>query len=79
MFSPRVKTGALMLEGLNALATTIYFSYLYFYMRDRFGFTNLENLSLAALNGLVYSIAVWFAGKFAQTRGYFFALRLVGE
>ncbi|HRZ38643.1 MAG TPA: MFS transporter [Candidatus Paceibacterota bacterium] len=76
MFSPRVKIGALVLEGLNALATTIYFSYLYFYMRDRFGFTNLENLSLAALNGLVYSIAVWFAGKFAQNRGYFFALRL---
>jgi MFS family permease len=76
MFSPRVKTGTLVLEGLNAVATTIYFSYLFFYLRDRFGFSNLENLAVAALNGLVYCIAVWFAGRFAQRRGYFLALRL---
>lgn len=76
MFSPRVKNSTLVLEGLNAVATTIYFSYLFFYMRDQFGFSNFENLALAAMNGFVYCIAVWFAGKFAQRRGYFFALRL---
>jgi len=76
MFSPRVKTGTFVLEGLNSVSTTIYFSYLFFHMRDRFGFTNLENLALAALNGLVYCIAVWFAGKFAQRRGYFVALQM---
>lgn len=76
MFSPRVKTGTLVIEGLNAVATTIYYNYLFFEMRDRFGFTNLGNLTMGALNGFVYCIVVWFAGKFAQQRGYFFALRL---
>ncbi len=76
MFSPRVKTGTLVLEGLNAVATTIYYNYLFFEMRDRFGFTNLGNLTMGALNGLVYCVVVWFAGKFAQRHGYFFALRL---
>jgi MFS family permease len=76
MFSPRVKVGAFVLEGLNAFATTLYFNYLFFHMREAFGFTNLGNLFLAAANGLVYTIAVWLAGRFAQTRGYFRALRL---
>ena len=49
MFSPRVKTGTLVLEGLNAVATTIYYNYLFFEMRDRFGFTNLGNLTMGAL------------------------------
>lgn len=76
MFTPRVKTGTFVLEGLNAFATSVYFNYLFFHMRDRYAFTNRENLALCALNGLVYCVAVWFGGKFAQRRGYFFALRL---
>lgn len=76
MFSPRVKAGVFVLEGLNALATTLYFTYLFFNMRDRFGFSNLQNLALAATSGLVYTVGVWYAGQFAQRRGYFLALKL---
>ncbi|HNQ88739.1 MAG TPA: MFS transporter [Verrucomicrobiota bacterium] len=76
MLSRRIKNGSFVLEGLNAFATTLFFTYLFFHMRDRFGFTNLGNLLLCAVSGLVYCIAVWFGGKFAQRHGYFFALRL---
>ncbi len=76
MFSSRVKVGVFVLEGLNALATTLYFTYLFFNMRDRFGFSNLQNLALAATSGLVYTVGVWYAGQFAQRRGYFLALKL---
>jgi predicted MFS family arabinose efflux permease len=76
MFTPTVKRGTFVLEGVNAFATSLYFNYLFFHMRDRFGFSNRENLTLCALNGLVYCLAVWYGGKFAQRRGYFVALRL---
>lgn len=76
MFSARVKTGVFVLEGLNAYATMVYFAYLFFFMRDRFGFTNLENLTLCAVNGAVYAGWVSFAGRFAQRHGYFRALKL---
>lgn len=71
-----LKIGYFVLEGLNAFATGFYFNYLFFFMQARFGFTNLDNLSLCALNGLVYMFAAWFGGKFAQKFGYFFALKL---
>ena len=57
-------------------ATAYYFNYLFFYLRMEFGFGNRENLFLAALNGFIYIFGSWFGGKFAQRRGYFFALRL---
>jgi len=76
MYSRRVKTGAFILEGLNAFATTLYLNYLFFHMRDQYGFSNLGNLSLSAANGFVYTFAAWFGGQFAQRRGYFLALRL---
>lgn len=75
MFTPRVKAGVFVLEGLNAYATTVYFTYLFFFMRERFGFTNLENLTLCALNGAVYAVWVALAGHYAQRRGYFHALK----
>jgi predicted MFS family arabinose efflux permease len=76
MYSNRVKTGVFVLEGLNALATSLYFNYLFFHMRAEFGFTNVGNLVLCAVNGLVYAVASWFGGQFAQRQGYFVALRL---
>ena len=75
-FSPRVKTGTYVLEGLNAFSTTLYFNYLFFHTRDQFGFTNLGNLTLAALNGLAYVSVVGMAGRFAQKYGYFRALKV---
>ena len=77
---PRVTTRKLQaayfqIEGLNSFATVLYLNYLYFLTRDRFGFGNQRNLALAALLGLVYTIAAWQGGKFAQRRGYFPALK----
>jgi predicted MFS family arabinose efflux permease len=72
----KIKLACFTLEGLNSAATVFYFNYLYFFMRDRFGFDNKHNLALAAWLGFVYVLAAWQAGKFAQRRGYFFALKL---
>jgi predicted MFS family arabinose efflux permease len=72
----KIKFSCFTLEGLNSFATVLYFNYLYFFMRDQFGFGNKRNLALAALLGFVYALAAWQAGKFAQRRGYFFALKI---
>jgi len=72
----RVKFSCFSLEGINSFAVVLYFNYLYFFMRDRFGFDNKSNLALAAFLGLVYAIAAWQAGKFARHKGCFNALKL---
>jgi predicted MFS family arabinose efflux permease len=72
----KIKFSCFTLEGLNSFATVLYFNYLYFLMRDAFGFGNKRNLELAAFLGFVYTFAAWQAGKFAQRRGYFTALKL---
>jgi predicted MFS family arabinose efflux permease len=72
----KIKFFCFTLEGLNSFATVLYFNYLYFFMRDRFGFDNKHNLALAAFLGFVYTISAWQAGKFAQRRGYFLALKV---
>ena len=64
------------IEGINSFAVVIYFNYLYFFFRDRFGFDNKHNLALAALIGLIYTFASWQAGKFAQRYGNFTALKI---
>lgn len=76
MYSRQVKTGVFVLEGLNALATTYYFYYAYFFMRSTFGFTTLQNLMLAAGMGFIYMIAAIFCGGFARKHGYFFSLKI---
>ena len=68
------KTGYFVLEGLNSFATSFYFYYLFFLMQRHNGFGNVENLSLAALNGLIYALTAWLAGRFGQRFGYFKAL-----
>ena len=72
----RLKTGYYTLEGINAFATAYYFYYLFFFMRDRFGYGNIENLLLSAANGFIYMFAAWYGGRFAQRFGYYRALRL---
>ncbi len=72
----RVKTFCFTLEGTSSFATSLNSYYLYFYMRDQFGFGNKENLAFAASNGLIYTISAWQAGKFAQRHGYFTALKI---
>lgn len=71
----RIKLTVFTLEGLNSFGTVFYFNYLYFWMRDEFGFGNKRNLALASALGLVYAVAAWQTGKFTQRRGYFSALK----
>jgi predicted MFS family arabinose efflux permease len=78
MLSPtaRFHAGCYAIEGINSFATVIYCNYLYFYFRDEFGFSDGRNLLLAAMAGLVYMIAAWQAGRFAQRCGCFTAMKL---
>lgn len=61
---------------MNSFATVLYFNYLYFFLRSRFGFDDKHNLMVAALLGLIYTLASWQAGRLAQRWGYFNALKL---
>ena len=76
MFSRRLKTGYFILEGLNSAATVYYFYYIYFYMKEVFGFDNKANLCLAMLSGGTYGLLAWVGGRFAQRFGYFTALKI---
>ena len=71
----RLKPWYYVLEGLNAFGTSYYFSYLFFYMQARFGFGDLQNLMLSALNGFVYMGGSWLGGRMAQRFGYLRALK----
>ena len=57
------------IEFFCCYATVFYSNFLFFYMKSAFGFGALENLLLAALNGLVYTFAAWQGGLFAQRHG----------
>src|SRR5258706_524638 len=72
----QLKTGYFALAALNTLATSYYFNYLFFFLRDRFGFGNRENLFVSALHGFIYTFAAWQCGKFAEQRGYVLSLKL---
>jgi MFS family permease len=76
MTQQRLKGGYFVVEGINAFATAFYFNYLFFFMQARFGYGNMENLALGATNGLIYLVAAYYGGRFAQAHGYFLALRL---
>jgi predicted MFS family arabinose efflux permease len=70
------RAGCYAIEGINSFAMVIYCNYIYFFFHDRFGFSDRDNLLLAALAGLVYMISAWQAGRFAQRRGCFTAMKL---
>lgn len=77
LMSPRqFKIGYLVLTWLNIYAVAYYFNYLFFHLRNDFGFGNRENLLFAALNGLIYVPASWYGGKFTQRHGCFAALKV---
>jgi MFS family permease len=76
MFSRRSKIIYFVLEGLNSFALVYFLSFFYFFMKKQYGFGNAENLALAALNGGVYAVVSFWAGKFGSRFGYFAALRL---
>jgi MFS family permease len=72
----RFKTACYTIEGLGSFGTVLFFNYLYFFMQARHGFSDKDNLALAALLGLTYTFASWQAGRFARRYGYFTALKL---
>jgi predicted MFS family arabinose efflux permease len=72
----QLKIGYFALTWLNIYAVCYYFNYIFFHLREVFGFGNLENLLFAAVNGAVYVPASWYGGKFAQRYGYLTALKI---
>ena len=72
----RLKTWFFVIEGINSVSTTLFFYYLFFYVKEQFGSGAISNLGLSALNGFVYTFAAWNGGKVALKKGPFFALRL---
>jgi predicted MFS family arabinose efflux permease len=74
--SGQFRTACYTLEGINSFAVAFYCNYLYFFFRDRFGFTDRQNLELAALTGITVIFAAFGAGKFAKRYGYLTALKI---
>ena len=72
----RFKAACFTLEGIGSFSVSFYFYYVYFLMRDQFGFDNKHNLAFAAAIGLIYFFSAWQAGRFAQRCGYFTALKV---
>jgi predicted MFS family arabinose efflux permease len=80
MIDRRFKNWLFVIEALGSLACGFYGEYFYFMLRDRYGFSNFGNLSVSAIQGLIFAVAAWQGGKFAQRFGYVTGLRtgLVG-
>jgi MFS family permease len=74
--SQKLKSAAFALEALNALATTYFFYYLYFFTKARFHFAAMQNLWLAAVLGFLYGLGSYYGGRFAQRLGYYSSIRL---
>ena len=72
----QLKAGYFTLAGLNTIATSYFFNYLFFFLRDQFGFGNRQNLWVSALHGFIYTFAAWQCGKFAARFGLRFSLKL---
>jgi MFS family permease len=71
-----LKRNVFILEALNGFAASIYFNYLFFFLKDHFGFGNKGNLFFGAINGFLYVFGSLYAGRFAQKKGYFTALKI---
>src|SRR6187401_2979326 len=76
MSQRQLKTGYFVLEGLNSFSTVYYSYYLYFFMHEAFGFGNKANLALAGINGLLYMVGSFYAGRLAERHGYFTLLKV---
>ena len=72
----QLKVGYFTLAGMNTLATSYYFNYLFFFLRDHFGFGNRGNLGVTALHGFIYVFAAWQCGKFAARCGRVLSLKI---
>jgi MFS family permease len=72
----QLKAGYFTLAGLNTFASSYYFNYLFFFLRDHFGFGNRGNLWVTALSGLIYFVAAWQCGRFAAKFGRVLSLKI---
>lgn len=70
------KIGVFVIEALNALPLSIYFMYMFFYMKERHGFGGMENLLLGGYGGFVYMISAATAGRIAPRFGYLNAMAI---
>ena len=61
---------------MNTIATCYFSTYIFFFLRDRFGFGARENLWVTALYGFIYIFSAWQCGKFAQRRGFLTSLKV---
>ncbi len=75
MTQRQLKTCYFSLTALNTVATCYFSNYLFFFLRDRFGFDNCKNLWVSALNGFIYIFSAWQCGRFAQRRGFLTSLK----
>ena len=62
--------------AISSLATSYYFNYLFFYLRDHFDYGNHENLLIAGFQGLLYTVSAYLAGRFIQRVGHTNALKV---
>src|SRR5882672_10625022 len=76
MTHAKLKSGYLVFAAINTVATTYFFYFLFFYLRDRFHFGDQQNLWVSAFHGFIYVFAAWQCGKFADRRGYVLSLKL---
>jgi predicted MFS family arabinose efflux permease len=72
----QLKAGYFALAGMNTLATSYYFNYLFFFLRDEFGFGDRGNLWVMALSGFIYIFAAWQCGRFAARCGRVLSLKI---
>lgn len=72
----QLKFGYFTLTALNTLGTSYFLNYLFWYLRDHFGFDDRKNLWVSALHGFIYIFSAWQCGRFAQRRGFLTSLKV---
>ena len=70
----KVRAGLFLMEGMNAMASAYYFTYLFFYMKDNFAFGQRENMLLTVVYGFCYMVSAYSAGRLGQKYGYYLLL-----
>ncbi|MBI4023797.1 MAG: MFS transporter [Verrucomicrobia bacterium] len=58
------------IEAANACGACLFLFCIFFWTRDKFGYTDAENLLLTAVHGLTYFFATKYGGKLADRIGY---------
>jgi predicted MFS family arabinose efflux permease len=67
----KVRGGLFLMEGMNAMASAYYFTYLFFYMQRNFAFGERENLLLTVVYGFCYMVSAYCAGRLGHKYGYY--------